>query len=59
MLQRRERVSYRPERRQFALDETYLEDLKGAILFAYLRSPMRQVGPVWIGGRERHTPPGA
>src|SRR5215468_5480128 len=35
MLQRRGRVSYRTLRRQFALDDADLEDLKEAILFAH------------------------
>jgi class 3 adenylate cyclase/predicted ATPase len=35
MLQRRGRVSYRTLQRQFTLDDTALEDLKEAILFAY------------------------
>jgi hypothetical protein len=35
MLQRRGRVSYRTPQRQFTLDDTALEDLKEAILFAY------------------------
>ena len=35
MLQRRGRVTYRPLRLQFQLDEEHLEALKDAILFAY------------------------
>ena len=34
-LQRSERVSYRAIKRQFDLDDEYLEDLKEAILFAH------------------------
>ena len=32
MLQRRQRVSYRALKRQFALDEAYLEDLKHELI---------------------------
>jgi hypothetical protein len=35
MLQQHGRVSYRALKRQFALDDDYLEDLKEAILFAH------------------------
>jgi hypothetical protein len=35
MLQRRVRVSYRALRRQFALDDASLDDLREAILFAH------------------------
>ena len=35
MLRRHKRVTYRALRRQFNLDETYLADLKDAILYAY------------------------
>jgi hypothetical protein len=35
MLQRQGRVSYRALKRQFDLDDDYLEDLKEAILYAY------------------------
>ena len=35
MLQRLGRVSYRALQRQFDLDDTYLEDLKEALLYAY------------------------
>ena len=35
MLQRLGRVSYRALKRQFDLDDAYLEDLKEAILYAY------------------------
>ena len=37
MLQRQGRVSYRALKRQFALEDDYLEDLKEAVLYAYLR----------------------
>src|SRR5262249_52783484 len=35
MLQQHGRVSYRALKRQFAIPDDYLEDLKDAILFAY------------------------
>ena len=35
MLQQHSRVSYRALKRQFAIDDDYLEDLKEAILFAH------------------------
>ena len=35
MLQQHGRVSYRALKRQFAIDDDYLEDLKEAILFAH------------------------
>src|SRR5439155_22778711 len=35
MLQQHGRVSYRALKRQFAMQDAYLEDLKDAILFAY------------------------
>jgi hypothetical protein len=35
MLQRRGRVTYRALKRQFALDDDALEDLKAELLYAY------------------------
>src|SRR5262249_56235346 len=35
ILQHRGRVSYRALQRQFALDDAYLDDLKGELLYAY------------------------
>ena len=50
MLQQHGRVSYRALKRQFAMQDDYLEDLKDAILFAYPQ--VRDVegrGLVWMG----------
>jgi TOMM system kinase/cyclase fusion protein len=50
MLQRRGRVSYRAMMRQFALDETYLEDVKEALLFAHHQIIDEEGrGLVWTG----------
>jgi class 3 adenylate cyclase/predicted ATPase len=48
LLQREGRASYRALKRQFDLDDDYLEDLKDAILYAH---PVRDDGRglVWIG----------
>jgi hypothetical protein len=35
ILQNRGRISYRALKRQFDIDDAYLEDLKGEILYAY------------------------
>ena len=50
MLQRRGRVSYRALKRQFNLDDAYLEDLKEEL--SYARHPVRDEegrGLLWIG----------
>ena len=58
MLQRRGRVSYRALRRQFALDEAYLEDLKEAVLFAYPQVVDEAGrGLVWSGDASAIPPP--
>ena len=57
MLQRRGRVSYRALKRQFALDEAYLEDLKHEIIAVH-RLAVDQDGEmlVWAGDTAP-TPP--
>src|SRR4029434_4985475 len=58
MLQRRGRVSYRAMRRQFVLDEAYLEDLKEAILFAHPQIIDEEGrGLVWTGDAGAIPPP--
>jgi class 3 adenylate cyclase len=47
LLQRHGRVSYRALKRQFHLDEDYLEDLKEAILYAYAQVIVDGRGFVW------------
>ena len=55
-LQRSERVSYRAIKRQFDLDDEYLEDLKEAILFAHAQVVDEEGrGLVWTG-TPRTTP---
>ena len=50
MLQRRGRVSYRALQRQFALDDTYLEDIKAELLYAYPQvSDDQGRGLIWTG----------
>src|SRR5262245_33118517 len=49
MLQQHGRVSYRALKRQFALDEDYLEDLKDALLYAYPQVVDDGRGLVWPG----------
>ncbi len=48
-LQREQRVSYRALKRQFDLDDEYLEDLKDAILFAHPVADEAGRGLVWNG----------
>ena len=50
-LQREQRVSYRALKRQFALDDTYLEDLKDELIYAK-KLAMDEEGRVlvWTGG---------
>jgi len=57
MLQRRGRVSYRALKRQFDLDDDYLEDLKDAILYAY-PTVTDDVGRGLIWPTEVDIPPG-
>jgi class 3 adenylate cyclase/tetratricopeptide (TPR) repeat protein len=49
MLHEHGRVSYRALKRQFALDEDYLEDLKDALLYAYPQVVDDGRGLVWPG----------
>jgi TOMM system kinase/cyclase fusion protein len=49
MLHEHGRVSYRALKRQFALDEDYLEDLKDALLYAYPQVVDDGRGMVWSG----------
>ena len=49
LLQRQGRVSYGAMKRRFALDDAYLEDLKGEILFAYPVVDEDGRGLVWTG----------
>ena len=57
MLQRRGRVSYRALKRQFNLDDDYLEDLKEELSYAH--HPVRDEdgrGLVWIGEATSNAP---
>jgi TOMM system kinase/cyclase fusion protein len=54
-LQQDQRVSYRALKRQFALDEEYLEDLKDALLYAYPQVVDDGRGLVWTGTTETPT----
>jgi class 3 adenylate cyclase/predicted ATPase len=49
MLRRHGRVTYRALKRQFSLDDEYLEDLKDAILFVYPVVDADGRGLVWTG----------
>src|SRR5262245_62697008 len=49
MLHEHGRVSYRALKRQFALDEDYLADLKDALLYAYPQVVDDGRGLVWSG----------
>ena len=57
MLQRRGRVSYRALKRQFDLDDAYLEDLKAEIVEVH-QVAVDQDGTmlVWTGAAQRHPP---
>ena len=57
MLQRLGRVSYRTLKRQFDLDDAYLEDLKDAILYTY-PTVIDDVGRGLIWPSDVETPPG-
>ena len=53
LLQRRGRVTYRALKRRFDLDDAYLEDLKGEILFAHPQAKDEDgQGLVWMGDTE-------
>jgi hypothetical protein len=58
MLQRLGRVSYRALKRQFDLDDDYLEDLKEALLYAY-PTVIDDVGRGLIWPSDVETPPGS
>ena len=49
ILQNRGRVSYRALKRQFDLDDAYLEDLKEEILYTYPQVTEAGRGLVWTG----------
>ena len=57
-LQREQRVSYRALKRQFALDDAYLEDLKDELIYAK-KLAMDEEGRVlvWTGGVASAPPP--
>ena len=52
LLKRQGRVSYGALKRRFDLDDAYLEDLKGEILFAYPVVDEEHRGLVWTGAAE-------
>jgi hypothetical protein len=57
-LQREQKVSYRALKRQFDLDDDYLEDLKDAIFFAHPVVDEAGRGLVWTGDETQEpTPP--
>ena len=49
LLKHRGRMTYRPLRRQFALDEETLEDLKAELLFSHPVVDEDGTGLVWTG----------
>jgi hypothetical protein len=55
MLQRRRRVSYRALKRQFALDEAYLEDLKHEIITVH-RLAVDQDGEMLVWASDIASP---
>ena len=57
-LQHEQRVSYRALKRQFALDDAYLEDLKDELIYAK-KLAMDEEGRVlvWTGGVASASPP--
>jgi hypothetical protein len=57
LLKRQGRVSYGAMKRRFDLDDAYLEDLKGEILFAYPVVDEDGRGLVWTGVPLLTTPP--
>ncbi len=48
-LKREHKVSYRALKRQFDLDDDYLEDLKDALLFAHPAADENGQGLIWTG----------
>ena len=57
LLKRQGRVSYGAMKRRFDLDDAYLEDLKGEILFAYSVVDEDGRGLVWTGAPLLTAPP--
>jgi class 3 adenylate cyclase len=57
LLKRQGRVSYGAMKRRFDLDDAYLEDLKGEILFAYPVVDEDGRGLVWTGAPLLTAPP--
>src|SRR5713226_3965813 len=56
MLQRQGRVSYRALKRQFGLDDAYLEDLKAEIIEVHQRA-VDQDGTMLVWGGDLAAPP--
>src|SRR5256712_10758008 len=57
-LQREQRVSYGGLKRQFALDDDYLEDLKDELIYAkHLAVDEAGRGLVWVSLLRQDTPP--
>jgi Adenylate and Guanylate cyclase catalytic domain len=56
-LRQDQRISYRALKRQFALDDDYLEDLKDALRYAYPQVLDDGRGFVWTGASEVPRPP--
>jgi class 3 adenylate cyclase len=57
LLKRQGRVSYGAMKRRFDLDDAYLEDLKGEILFAYPVVDEDGRGLIWTGAPLLTAPP--
>ena len=55
-LKREHKVSYRALKRQFDLDDDYLEDLKDALLFAHPVVDEAGRGLVWTGNPTKSEP---
>ncbi len=55
-LQQDKRISYRALKRQFDVDDDYLEDLKEAMLYAYPQVVDNGQGFVWPGDHEATAP---
>ena len=54
ILQSRGRVSYRALKRQFNLDDDYLDDLKAELLYAYPQVVDDGRGLAWQARRQQH-----
>src|SRR5438876_1239497 len=58
LLQRQQRLSYRALKRQFGLDEAYLDDLKEEFLYAHAATvEADDRGFVWMGEHEAASAP--